>query len=196
MERSIRTDMRYTESRTEIENGLRLLLTHIGEDPAREGLRNTPARIIKAFEEMTAGTDQSPADILSTTFSCEYDELVLLRNIDFCSLCEHHCLPFVGIVDIAYVPDKKVVGLSKLARLVDCFAQRLQIQEQMTMQIADSIMKFLKPRGVGVIVKAKHGCMGCRGVRKPNAEMLTSSLLGCFLDDQKCRNEFLALAKN
>lgn len=167
-------------------------LQFMGEDPNRDGLLETPRRVVKAISEMTAGYKQDPRVILSKTFDVPYDEMVILRDIEFWSLCEHHMLPFHGKVHIGYLPDKKVVGISKLARVVDVFARRLQVQERMTQQIAESIETALKPKGVGVIVHATHLCMAMRGVQKP-ADMVTSCLLG-VIREGGARSEFLKLA--
>src|SRR5436189_4819220 len=148
--------------REEIEEAVVALLRYVGEDPGREGLRDTPARVLKAWREMTSGYDDDPAEILARTFDETSDEMVVLRGISFHSTCEHHMLPFYGQASVGYLPGK-VVGISKLARLVDCFARRLQIQERLTRQIAESIEQHLEARGVGVIVRAHHLCMGCRG---------------------------------
>jgi GTP cyclohydrolase I len=167
------------------------LLQFIGEDPTREGLIDTPERVVKSFAEMTEGYRMSAADILSKDFTQNYDEMISLKNIRFTSLCEHHLLPFIGTAAIAYVPTGKVVGISKLARLVEMFAKRLQIQEQMTQQIADALMEHIKPKGAGVIIRAHHHCMGCRGVRQPDAEMVTTCLRGVMMNDTSARSEFL-----
>ena len=179
-----------------VEGAVRVLLARVVfEDPRREGLLDTPRRVVKALGEMTSGYGEDPRHLLGTTFDTDgYDEMVVLRGIEFVSLCEHHMLPFTGIAAVGYVPRERVVGLSKLARLVDCFSRRLQIQERMTKQIADAVMEILEPKGVGVVVSARHSCMGCRGVRKATADMVTSSLAGVMLDDRAARAEFLALA--
>lgn len=168
------------------------LLQAIGEDPTRPGLADTPSRVVKAMREMTSGRDVDVAALLGRVFDDTCDEMVVVRNIEFTSLCEHHLLPFTGTAAVAYIPTDKVVGLSKLARLVDAFAQRLQVQERMTQEIAGAITEHLAPKGVGVIVAARHSCMGCRGVKKPSAEMVTSALSGLIKDDPKARGEFLA----
>lgn len=167
-------------------------LEFIGEDPNRDGLVDTPRRVIKALSEMTRGYKEDPSSILSKTFDVPYDEMVILRDIEFWSLCEHHLLPFHGRVHVGYLPDKKVVGISKLARVVDVFARRLQVQERMTQQIANAIQEALKPQGVGVIIHATHLCMAMRGVQKP-ADMVTSCLLGSIREGG-ARSEFLKLA--
>ncbi len=170
------------------------ILRFIGEDPSRDGLADTPERVLRAWREMTSGYGDDPAEILARTFDETSDEMVVLRNISFHSTCEHHLLPFYGEVSVGYLPGK-VVGISKLARLVDCFARRLQIQERLTRQIADSIEEHLDARGVGVIVRAHHLCMGCRGVRQQNTEMVTSSMLGTLRSDPMARAEFLRLTE-
>jgi GTP cyclohydrolase I len=168
------------------------ILRFIGEEPERDGLLDTPARVVKAWREMTAGYREDPAEILSRTFEESSDELVILRGISFHSVCEHHLLPFIGTASVGYLPGK-VVGISKLARLVHCFARRLQIQERLTRQIADAVAAHLDARGVGVIVKAHHLCMGCRGVRQQETEMVTSAMLGTLRSDATSRSEFLRL---
>lgn len=175
---------------------VRSFLIAIGEDPNREGLLDTPKRVSKSWKELYKGYSQSPEEILSTVFkdgSC--DEMVILKDIEFTSMCEHHVLPFRGKAHIAYLPNGNVVGLSKLARLVDCFAKRLQIQEKMTQQISNAIDQVLKPKGVAVIIEAHHQCMSCRGVGKQNSIMITSSMLGFFRSEAQVRNEFLSLIK-
>lgn len=176
---------------------IREVLNAIGEDPSREGLKETPKRVVKSWGELYAGYHQKPEDILSTVFedgAC--DEVVILKNIAFSSMCEHHMLPFIGVAHIAYLPAGKVVGLSKLARLTDCFAKRLQIQEKMTAQIADAIEGHLKPKGTAVIIEAHHQCMSCRGVGKQNTLMVTSAMRGVFRENQSARNEVLSLIKD
>ncbi|HUJ12189.1 MAG TPA: GTP cyclohydrolase I FolE [Thermoanaerobaculia bacterium] len=176
------------------EEAVTTLLRYIGEDPSREGLADTPARVVKAWREMTAGYREDPAGILSRTFEESSDELIILSGIAFYSTCEHHLLPFYGTACVGYLPGK-VVGISKLARLVSCFAQRLQIQERMTRQIADAIETHLDARGVGVVVRAHHLCMGCRGVRQQDTDMITSAMLGTLRTDATSRSEFLRLCK-
>jgi len=178
-----------------MEHAVRIMLQAIGEDPLRDGLIDTPARVAKALREMTSGYKDDPAAILATRFESDYDQFVLLKNIDFVSMCEHHMLPFTGVAHVGYLPGDKVVGLSKLARLVECFARRLQIQEQMTKQIADALDQHLQPRGVGVVVKAHHSCMSCRGVKQANAEMITSVVRGGVRDDESLRAEFFQLLR-
>lgn len=173
---------------------VRQLLEFIGEDPERSGLLETPARVLKAWQEMTTGYNQDPAEILSKEFDVTADEMVVLRKVQFYSTCEHHLLPFFGTVTLGYIPTDKVVGLSKLARLVDCFARRLQIQERMTQEIAQAMQDHLQTKGVGVVVHGHHLCMELRGVQKPQGEMITSSLWGRMREDGAVRNEFLQLA--
>ena len=175
-------------------DAVRRLLQFVGEDPARDGLIDTPARVVKAWAEMTAGYRQDPASVLCRTFDVPYDEMVVVRAVPFVSLCEHHVLPFTGTCTIGYVPGDRVVGLSKLARLVDVFARRLQVQERLTSQIAEAIERHLAPEGVGVVVRAEHSCMACRGVSK-KAEMVTSVLLGVMRSVPEARAEFLALER-
>ncbi len=179
-------------STSEAEHAVTALLRLIGEDPQRDGLRDTPGRVVKALLEMTGGYDESPADILSTTFAEHSDELIVLRGIDFHSICEHHLLPFQGVAHVGYLPGK-VVGISKLARLVHCFARRLQIQERMTQQIARAVETHLEAGGVGVIVTAHHLCMGCRGVKLPATQLVTSAMLGTLRNSAETRSEFLRL---
>lgn len=170
------------------------LLEWVGEDPSRDGLIDTPARVVKAWKEMTRGYQENPKEILAKTFDVRHDEMVHLTDIHFTSLCEHHVLPFVGTASVAYLPHKKVVGISKLARLVECYAARLQVQERMTEQVADAIMKYLQPLGCGVLIRAHHGCMSCRGVRQHNTNMVTTKLRGLMKDNDACRAEFLSVA--
>lgn len=176
-----------------LESNVRSILAGIGEDPDREGLLETPKRFIKAMREMTVGYSVNIEELLAKQFSESADEIVSLRHIPFSSLCEHHLLPFIGTASIAYLPGDKVVGLSKLARVVDAYAKRLQVQERLTQQIAQSLVDFAGARGVAVIVKASHQCMVCRGVAKHGAEMVTSSMLGFFRDNWAARAEVLSL---
>lgn len=172
------------------------LLTAVGEDPKREGLLRTPTRAAKAFEFLTNGYRQSLDEVVNNAiFESDASEIVLVKDIELYSMCEHHLLPFIGRAHVAYIPNGKVIGLSKVARIVDVFARRLQIQEQLTLQIADALMKTLHPAGVGVVVEAKHLCMMMRGVEKQNSVMKTSCLLGSFKDDARTRSEFLALLR-
>lgn len=181
----------------EAENAVRTLLAYAGDDPAREGLRDTPRRVLRAYDEYFAGYSTDPVQVLSTTFEevGGYDEMVILRDIRFSSHCEHHLAPFYGRAHIAYIPKNRVVGLSKLARLVDVFSKRLQIQEKMTAQIADTLSDVLQPRGVAVVVEAVHMCMSTRGIHKQGATMQTSRLLGLFRSDPRTRQEFFDLIK-
>jgi GTP cyclohydrolase I len=172
------------------------LLAWMGEDPHRDGLRDTPMRVVKAFGEMTDGYRLDEADLLGVTFDVVFDELIMLRGVEFTSLCEHHLLGFSGTVDIGYIPDQRVVGISKMARLVDVFAHRLQVQERLTQQIADAMQQHLEPRGVGVVVTAQHSCMGCRGARKPDADLVTSAVAGIIKDDPRARLEFFTMRRN
>lgn len=170
------------------------LLTELGEDTKREGLRNTPKRVTKAYEFLTTGYKVNIKKLLNDAiFNEKYDEMVLVKNIDFYSLCEHHLLPFYGKVHVAYIPDGKIVGLSKIPRIVDMFSRRLQVQERMTQQIADTIDKFLQPKGVAVVSEAFHMCMMMRGVEKQNSSATTSAVHGVFKDDARTRTEFLEL---
>jgi GTP cyclohydrolase IA len=182
-------------SRAEAEAAVRTLIRWAGDDPTREGLQKTPERVVKSYEEFFEGYRQDPEEILRTTFEETegYDEMVVLKDIDFHSHCEHHMVPIVGKAYVAYLPDKRVIGISKLARVVEAYAKRLQIQEKMTAQIANAINDVLKPRGVAVIVEAEHQCMTTRGVHKPGVSMVTSTMLGAFRDDALTRREFLAI---
>ena len=169
------------------------LLEAIGDDPRRDGLRNTPRRIALMYEELFSGNEGDPGDHLTVTFSAEHDEMVMVRDIPFASLCEHHMIPFIGKAHVAYIPgdDGRITGLSKLARLVDDFARRLQVQERMTTQIADCMEEVLEPRGVLVVVEAEHLCMSMRGVKKPGTLTITSAVRGLFRDDPRTRAEAL-----
>lgn len=182
-------------SEEEAQAAVRTLLRYAGDDPTREGLIDTPKRVLKAFNEYFAGYGTDPLAVLSTTFEevGGYDEMVILRDIRFQSHCEHHLAPFYGRAHVAYIPGKRVVGLSKLARLVDVYSRRLQIQEKMTRQIADALMQVLEPRGVAVVVEGIHMCMSTRGVMKQGATMQTSCMLGTFRSDVRTRQEFLSL---
>jgi GTP cyclohydrolase IA len=170
------------------------MLTQIGEDPRREGLVQTPKRVAKAWEFLTSGYDQDVNKVLNgAVFTEKYDEMVIVKDIDFFSMCEHHLLPFYGKAHIAYIPTGKIVGLSKIPRLVEVFSRRLQVQERMTQQIADTLFKTLEPDGVAVVIEARHLCMMMRGVEKQNSVATTSAMLGSFRDDERTRNEFLKL---
>jgi len=173
------------------------LLEAIGEDPQREGLLKTPTRAARAFEFLTNGYRQSIDEVVNgAIFESDTSEIILVKDIELYSMCEHHLLPFIGRAHVAYIPQGKVIGLSKVARLVDVFARRLQIQENLTLQIADALMKTLHPAGVGVVVEAKHLCMMMRGVEKQNSSMKTSCLLGSFKEDARTRSEFFSLLKD
>ncbi|MGH9739476.1 MAG: GTP cyclohydrolase I FolE [Candidatus Acidiferrales bacterium] len=175
---------------------VRRMLVQIGEDPNREGLRRTPERFEKALRYLTSGYRQDPEKILNNAmFSVGYDEMVVVKDIEVYSLCEHHLLPFFGKCHVAYLPNKKVVGLSKIARLVNMYARRLQIQERLTNQIATTIQEQLNPQGVGVIIEARHLCMVMRGVEKQNSAAVTSAMLGEFRDNKQTRDEFLSLVQ-
>lgn len=190
-----RGDLAGKPSRGEAEDAVRTLLRWAGDDPARPGLHDTPARVVRAFEEFFKGYAQDPAEILRTTFdeTDGYDEMVLLKDIEFSSHCEHHLAPIIGRAHVAYLPQRRVVGISKLARLVEAYARRLQIQERMTVQVADAIQEVLQPRGVAVVIEATHHCMTTRGVHKPGTAMLTSRVTGVFRADPATRREFFSL---
>jgi len=180
-----------------LERLVRDLLKEIGEDPAREGLERTPARVAKAYRYLTSGYGQDVHDVLNgALFTEEYDEMVVVKDIDFASLCEHHLLPFVGRCHIAYMPSRKIVGLSKIARLVEMFSRRLQVQERLTTQIAQTINDVLQPRGVAVVMEALHLCMIMRGVEKQNSKAVTSAMLGAFRENPETRAEFMELIKS
>lgn len=178
-----------------IERAVREILLAIGEDPDRDGLRDTPARVARAYAEQFAGLGMRPADVLTTVFDADHDEMVLVRDIELYSTCEHHLVPFFGRAHVGYIPNEKgqITGLSKLARLVDLYARRPQVQERMTSQIADALMDTLEPRGVVVIIEAEHLCMSMRGVRKPGAKTVTSAVRGCFLSSKSTRAEAMSL---
>lgn len=179
----------------EAKEAVRTLIRWAGDNPAREGLLDTPQRVIDAYEEFFSGYAVNPDDVLAKTFEevADYDEIVLLKNMDFESHCEHHMVPIIGRAHIAYLPDKKVVGISKIARLLDVFAKRLQTQELMTKEIADTLERVLEPKGVAVIIDAKHECMTTRGVHKANTSTVTSQMRGRFRSDPKSRSEVLQL---
>ena len=176
-----------------IENAVREILSAIGEDPEREGLRRTPQRVAKMYEEMFSGLGRDPAEHLETMFSERYDELVVLRNIPFNSMCEHHLMPFEGKAHVAYLPDGRVVGISKLARVVDGFAHRPQVQERLTSQIANLLTDRLKAKGVAVVIEATHTCMTCRGIKKSGSLMVTSAVRGRCRSDARTRAEVMGL---
>ena len=186
-------DRRNDVSREQAEDAVRTLLRWAGEDPAREGLLDTPKRVVKAYRDWFSGYETDPDAYLLRTFEevGGYDEMIVLRDIEYESHCEHHMAPIIGRVHIGYLPDGKVVGISKLARVVDAFARRFQVQEKMTAQIANCIQRALQPRGVGVVVEGAHECMTTRGVHKRGVSMVTSKMLGCFRDDARTRAEFL-----
>ena len=175
-----------------VERSVKSLLYALGEDPSRQGLEETPKRVAKAYEELVCGYTTDPVELLNNAvFDCEYDDMVIVSDIEFYSLCEHHLLPFVGHAHVAYMPDRKVVGLSKIPRFVDMFSRRLQVQERLTRQIAEFLLEVLEPRGVAVVMTARHMCSMIRGVMKHDSVMTTSAMLGDFRHKQDTRNEFL-----
>ena len=176
-----------------IERAVGEILLAVGEDPNREGLKTTPRRVANMYVELLEGMQHKPSEHLQSIFHEKYDEVVLLRDIPFFSICEHHMMPFIGTANVAYLPDGKVLGVSKIARIVDCFAKRLQLQERLTAQVADFLMDNLKPKGVAVVIEASHSCMTIRGIRKPNSEMVTSALRGLFKTDPRSRAEVIGL---
>ncbi|MBS0349200.1 MAG: GTP cyclohydrolase I FolE [Proteobacteria bacterium] len=182
-------------TREEAEEAVRTLIRWAGDDPAREGLVDTPSRVVRSYEEFFAGYQVDPAEILARTFGevGGYDEMIVMNDIRFESHCEHHMAPIIGKVHIGYLPDLRVVGISKLARLVDVYAKRLQIQEKMTADIADTLQRVLQPRGVAVVIEASHQCMTTRGVHKPGACLVTSRMLGAFRENPATRREFLGM---
>ncbi len=184
-----------TVNHAEVERLVTELLAAVGEDPGREGLRGTPERIARMYEEIFSGLHEDPMEVLSVGFEEGHDELVILREIPFYSMCEHHLLPFHGEAHIGYLPDGRIVGLSKIARAVEIFARRPQVQERLTTQIADSIETVLGAKGVGVVIEAEHLCMTMRGVRKPGAKMVTSAMRGRFRTEVNTRQEFLGLIR-
>jgi GTP cyclohydrolase IA len=185
-------------TREQAEAAVRTLLRWAGDDPDREGLRDTPSRVARAYQEFFVGYDTDPVAVLERTFeeTDGYDEIVLLRDIRLESTCEHHMAPIIGRVHVAYLPHRRVVGISKLARVVDAYAKRLQIQEKLTAQIANTIQEVLEPRGVAVVIEAAHQCMTTRGVHKPGVTMVTSRMLGAFRDDPATRRELLSMIGN
>jgi GTP cyclohydrolase I len=175
-----------------IEKLIRQILEEIGEDPNREGLKNTPKRIARMFEEIFSGYRQNLEEVINNAiFTADYDEMIVVKDIDFYSMCEHHLLPFFGVVHVAYIPNGKVIGLSKIPRIVEVFSRRLQIQEKMTVEIAEAINKAINPLGVAVVVEAIHLCSVMRGVKKHRAKMITSAMVGVFKEDLRTRQEFL-----
>ena len=189
------TDLTTITSAT-FEELVREMIIRLGEDPQREGLERTPERVHRALEQLTRGYKEDAEAILrGALFTVGYDEMVIVRDIEMFSLCEHHLLPFFGKVHVAYIPNGKVIGLSKLPRLVEVFARRLQVQERLTTQIAETIQNAIEPQGVGVVVEARHLCMMMRGVEKQHSSAVTSSMLGCFRDCRETREEFLSLIR-
>jgi GTP cyclohydrolase I len=185
-----------TLTNASFEELMRELIVRLGENPDREGLSRTPARVHKAFEYLTKGYHQDPDALLKKAlFTVDYDEMVIVKDVEMFSLCEHHMLPFFGKVHVAYIPNGKVIGLSKIPRLIEIFSRRLQIQERLTTQIAETIQKTIEPQGVGVVIEARHLCMMMRGVEKQHSAAVTSSMLGCFREEQETRNEFLSLIR-
>jgi GTP cyclohydrolase I len=193
--KSISSPLLERPTREEAENAVRTLIRWAGDNPAREGLLETPARVVRSYEEFFSGYQEDPAQILARTFSEVegYDEMIVLTDIRFESHCEHHMVPIIGKAHIAYMPERRVVGISKLARLVEVYAKRLQIQEKMTAQIADTLNDILQPNGVAVVIEASHQCMTTRGVHKPGVAMVTSRMLGAFRENLSTRQEFLAM---
>jgi GTP cyclohydrolase I len=179
-----------------IEKAVREILSAVGEDLERDGLKDTPARVARMYGELLAGMREDPGIHLEKVFNENYDEIVLLRDIPFYSVCEHHLMPFIGSAHVAYLPSGMILGVSKLARIVDCFARRLQTQERLTMQIADCLMSNLKPMGVAVVLEAAHSCMTIRGIKKPGSMMVTSAVRGRFRKDPRSRNEIMSLMHN
>jgi GTP cyclohydrolase IA len=189
-----RSTLRTVSDFPQTEGRIRDLLAALGEEPGRPGLLDTPRRVRESLAFLTEGYEQDPREVLGTAiFAEQYDEMVLVKDIELYSLCEHHLLPFFGKAHIAYIPNGRIVGLSKLPRLVDVFSRRLQVQERLTTQIAEALQELVQPRGVGVVIEASHLCMMMRGVQKQNSQTVTSCLLGCFKDDPQTRSEFLDL---
>jgi GTP cyclohydrolase I len=185
-----------TLTRASFEDLVQEMLVRLGEDPQREGLQQTPERVHKSLQFLTRGyTEDAEALLKAALFTVTYDEMVIVKDIEMFSLCEHHMLPFFGKVHVAYIPNGKVIGLSKVPRLVELFSRRLQIQERLTTQIAETIQKVIEPQGVGVVVEARHLCMMMRGVEKQHSQAVTSSMLGCFREEQETRTEFLSLIR-
>lgn len=179
----------------EIEKSTKQLIEALGEDSQREGLQNTPKRVAKSFQKLFGGYEMDPREILTEFDGENYDEMIICKEIDFYSTCEHHMLPFFGKVSIGYIPNQKIIGLSKMPRIVEIFSRRLQNQERLTMQIAECLTEILNPKGVGVVMEGKHFCMMARGVEKQNSSMTTSFCTGLFKKDSRTRNEFLTLVK-
>ena len=179
------------------EDLVREMIVRLGEDPKREGLTETPERVHRAYEFLVKGYKEDPETMLQKAlFTVTYDEMVIVKDVEMFSLCEHHMLPFFGKVHVAYIPNGKVIGVSKIPRLIEIFSRRLQIQERLTTQIAETIQKAIQPQGVGVVIEARHLCMMMRGVEKQHSAAVTSSMLGCFRDEQETRTEFLSLIRN
>jgi len=193
-----RTETRGERDRTGAEEAVRTLLSHVGEDPSREGLLRTPARVIQALEFLTSGYSQDPKRAINGALFVEedYQEMILCKDLDFYSLCEHHMLPFMGKAHVAYLPNKQIVGISKLARMVEIYCRRLQVQERLTTQIAQTLMEEIDPLGVAVVLEAEHLCMRMRGVQKQNSKMTTSAMLGVFRTNLETRQEFMNLIRN
>jgi GTP cyclohydrolase I len=185
--------MRDPVNHKRIQAAVRELLMAVGEDPDREGLRETPVRVARMYSELFSGLHQDASEVLGTTFEQKYDEMVVVKDIDFASICEHHLLPFIGKAHVAYLPQGRIAGLSKLARAVEVLSRRPQVQERMTEELADLLMEHLEARGVGVVLEATHTCMTIRGIRKPDSITMTSAMRGGFKDNASTRSEFLAL---
>jgi len=193
-----KADTALRPTREEAEDAVRTLIRWAGDDPTREGLLGTPNRVVRAYEEFFSGYTEDPVELLGRTFdeTGGYDEMVVLRDIEFMSHCEHHIVPIIGKAHIGYLPDQRVLGISKMARLVEAFARRLQIQEKLTAEIANTLDEALKPKGVAVVIEATHQCMTTRGVKKPGVALVTSRMLGSFREDEKTRREFLTIIGN
>ena len=184
-------------TRKEAEKAIKTILGYIEEDPSREGLEDTPSRVVNSWDEIFSGYHQNPKEVLSSTFNGEgYDGIVLLKDIEFHSICEHHLQPFTGSAHVAYIPTDRIVGISKLARIVDVHSRRLQNQERITKDVADDLEEHLSPLGCAVIIEATHGCMRCRGVKKQNATMTTSAMRGVFFDKPEARSELMRLIRD
>jgi GTP cyclohydrolase I len=185
-----------TVTSASFEELVREMIVRLGEDPNREGLTRTPERVHRAYEHLTKGYKEDPQAMLKEAlFTVNYDEMVIVKDVEMFSLCEHHMLPFFGKVHVAYIPNGKVIGLSKIPRLIEIFSRRLQIQERLTTQIAETIQQAIQPQGVGVVIEARHLCMMMRGVEKQHSAAVTSSMLGCFREEQETRSEFLSLIR-